>query len=145
MSKKKESLGNLYSMLSLITVRDPAASLAPNSSRTIILPEKMLSKVMVGWNPDSWVGLRGTTASLPWKCSLNKRRRFGLFVQYLLISFCAVSSSYLKHIWLTLTQKAAVQHVSVCVFQSRKSQGETRQTVPGFSHQFTNIVEKFTD
>lgn len=70
---------------------------------------------MVGWNPDSWVGLRGTRASLPWKCSLNKRRRFGLFVQNLLICFCTVSSTYVEQIWLTLTQKAAVQHVCVCI------------------------------
>lgn len=70
---------------------------------------------MVGWSPDSWMGPRGTTAPLPRKCSLNKRVRFELIVQHLSIWFCTVSLTYLEHIWLTLTQKAAVQHVCVCV------------------------------
>lgn len=70
---------------------------------------------MVGWSPDSWVGLTGTTASFPRKCSLNKRTRFGLFVRNLAVWFCIVSSTYLEQIWLTVTQKAAVQHVCVCL------------------------------
>lgn len=70
---------------------------------------------MVGWSPDSWVGLTGTTTSFPWKYSLNKRTRFGLFVRNLAVWFCIVSSTYLEQIWLTVTQKAAVQHVCVCI------------------------------
>lgn len=61
------------------------------------------------------MGLRGTTAPLPQKCSLSKRTRFGLFIQNLSICFCTASSTYLEHIWLTLPQKAAVQHVCVCI------------------------------
>lgn len=68
-------------------------------------------------SPDSWMGLAGATASIPWKCSLNKRTTFGPFVQNLQwICFCIVSSTGLEHIWLTLTQKASVQHV--CVYFS---------------------------
>lgn len=73
---------------------------------------------MVGWSPDSWVGLRGTTAPPSWQCPLNKRTWFGLFVQNLSICFCAVSSTYLEHIWLTLTQKAAAQLMCLCVYFS---------------------------
>lgn len=99
----------------LLDDRQLAASLPQNRRRTIILPEQIWREVMVEWSPDSWMGLAGTTASLPWKCSLDKRTRFGPFVQNLqLICFCTVSSTGLEHIWLALTQKASMQRC-VCV------------------------------
>lgn len=66
----------------LLDDRQLAASLPQNRRRTIILPEQIWREVMVEWSPDSWMGLAGTTASLPWKCSLDKNKIWAICTEF---------------------------------------------------------------